>query len=413
MQLASDSRNYTGPLFQNTVLKWWLQFRRSPAVLHIARYISRRKTSEAALGAAYEELAAIHANAPVVLLTVDQDLRVERANDSAARIAGKPVIDMLGLRPGNAIGCLNAFANPKGCGYGPACGQCVIRRTLLNTVRDGVSQQNIEAWVPLFIGGQKEERCLLISTAPLEPGKNGKALLCAQDITDLKLADTKRKLAEDGLKRSFDEKVALLKEIHHRVKNNLQIVCSLLSIQANAVEHQEAANKLQDCERRVMSMAMIHQQLYNHDDVSSVDLASYGRDLVAQLYSAYSQSASMTYRMETSSTRLTIEQAIPCGLILNELVTNAFKYAYPDGRGEIVIQLSSEDDYVCIAVSDHGVGMPADFNCKASKSLGMMLVDVLTKQLNGRLEIGAPPGASFTVRFTKRTENVEASAASV
>jgi two-component sensor histidine kinase len=144
---------------------------------------------------------------------------------------------------------------------------------------------------------------------------------------------------------------------------------------------------------------MIHEQLYNHDGVSSVDLASYGRDLVAQLCRSYARSASITCRIETSPTRLVIEQAIPCGLILNELVTNAFKHAYPNGRGEIFIQLSSEEDRVRMTVSDQGVGMPADFNCKASKSLGMLLVNMLVQQLSGHLEIGTPPGASFTVRF--------------
>jgi two-component sensor histidine kinase len=392
---GNDVRDYTGLISQNTVLTWWLQFRRSPAVLHITRFVSRRKTSEAALRAAYAELAAIHASAPVLLLTVDQDLRVEGANDLAARIAGKQVPDMIGLHPGTALGCLNAAANKNGCGHGPTCEQCALCRTILGTVRDGTRQASIEVLLPLSIGGQTEERYFLISTAPLEAEGKRKALLCAQDITDLKREGTKRKLAEDGLKRSL----ALLKEIHHRVKNNLQIVSSLLSIQANAVENQEAAAKLQDCERRVMSMAMIHEQLYNRDGVSSVDLASYGRDLVAQLCRSYARSASITCRIETSPTRLVIEQAIPCGLILNELVTNAFKHAYPNGRGEIFIQLSSEEDRVCMTVSDQGVGMPADFNCKASKSLGMLLVSMLVQQLTGHLEIGTPPGASFTVRF--------------
>lgn len=223
---------------------------------------------------------------------------------------------------------------------------------------------------------------------------------------------TERKLAEEGLKRTLDEKVALLEEIHHRVKNNLQIVCSLLAMQADSVKDQETAAQLQDCERRVTSMAMIHQQLYNHDDLSSVDLGGYGQDLAAQLFACYSRSALTSYRLEATSIRLPIEQAIPCGLILNELITNAFKYAYPDGKGEILIAISSVGPLVSMTVSDQGVGLPVDFNWETSKSLGMTLVHVLTEQIDGEIEIGAPPGASFTVRFMKKAAPPAVSGAS-
>lgn len=212
---------------------------------------------------------------------------------------------------------------------------------------------------------------------------------------------SERKQAEEELKRSLNDKVALLQEVHHRVKNNLQVIASLLAMQASCVENAETTAKLQISERRVMSMAMIHESLYSNESMSSLDFAEYGADLVAQLFAFYPQGESVTYNIQAASTTLPIEQAVPCGLILNELVTNALKYAYPDGKGEILIRLSSHDDHVCLSVSDQGVGLPLDFNASESKSLGMKLVRALTEQLDGNLEVGPSPGASFTVRFPK------------
>jgi PAS domain S-box-containing protein len=224
-----------------------------------------------------------------------------------------------------------------------------------------------------------------------------------RDITD-------RKLAEENLRCSYREKVALLQEVHHRVKNNLQIISSLLSMQANSVD-QETAAKLADSERRVRSMAMIHQQLYEHEDMSSIDLADYARQLAANLFSSCSPSAAITYRLEVSPITVMLEQAIPCGLILNELITNSLKYAYPNSSGQMLIRLSVQEDQVCMTVSDQGVGMPGDFNWETSKSLGLKLVLELSKQLDGQLEIGTPPGASFTVRFPTRAPHPAASSA--
>ena len=213
---------------------------------------------------------------------------------------------------------------------------------------------------------------------------------------------SKSKQAADQLKRSLNEKTALLQEVHHRVKNNLQVICSLLALEAKSVDDHGIAGKLHDMERRVTSMAMIHRKLYEQNDMSSVDLAEFGRDLAAQLFSCYSSNPLVNHRTETSPTCVLIEQAIPCGLILNELITNALKYAYPEGPGEVVISVSSEGETVCLGVSDQGRGLPANFEMQTSESLGMTLIEALTAQLDGQLEIGPPPGASFSIRFRRK-----------
>ncbi len=132
------------------------------------------------------------------------------------------------------------------------------------------------------------------------------------------------------------EKQTLLQEVHHRVKNNLQIISSLLSMQASLIEDKTAVAKLADSERRVRSMAMIHEHLYHQKDMSSIDLAEYLRDMTADLSSSVGN-AGIVFRLEASSVAIPIDQAIPCGLLLNELVTNALKYAYPTGTGEILL----------------------------------------------------------------------------
>jgi two-component sensor histidine kinase len=156
---------------------------------------------------------------------------------------------------------------------------------------------------------------------------------------------------------------------------------------------------------------MIHEQLYSHIDMSSIDFAVYGRDLAVRLFSTYSQNATITYRLELAPITLAIAQAIPLGLILNELITNALKYAYPDGNGEILIQLSSEGHQVCMTVSDNGAGLPANFDLQTSKSLGLTIIQALTDQLQGELEIGTPPGACFIVRFSMQPEDARAASA--
>jgi two-component sensor histidine kinase len=204
------------------------------------------------------------------------------------------------------------------------------------------------------------------------------------------------------LRTLMAEKDVLIREVHHRVKNNMQIISSLLSMQASSVDHPETIAKLRDSERRLMSMAMIHEQIYGNEEMSSIDFCKYVRDLTENLFASFGCGQITKCNLDLSPTQLTIEQAIPCGLMLNELVTNSLKYAYPiGGAGEITIRLSSNDGHVELTVSDAGVGLPAGFDWMQARSLGLKIIRVLAKQLRGSLEVGAAPGASFTVRFPR------------
>ncbi|MCY2989765.1 MAG: PAS domain S-box protein [Planctomycetota bacterium] len=233
----------------------------------------------------------------------------------------------------------------------------------------------------------------------IEFDAQGRPLTMHGTIQDI----TGRKRAEDALRESLCEKVSLLKEIHHRVKNNLQIISSLLRLQSDQIENAVAKGVLQDMQNRVRSMALIHDHLYRSENLAAVDLAAYLQQLCQQLFQALvATSGTIQLQLDLAPVRLDIDQAIPCGLLVNELVSNALKHAFPDGRtGQVRVELQSVEGGPgwLLRVVDDGVGLPAGFDLNHSTSLGLQLVFGLTRQIGGQLEIGTGPGAMFAVVF--------------
>lgn len=209
-----------------------------------------------------------------------------------------------------------------------------------------------------------------------------------------------RRRVADALEASLREKDVLLREIHHRVKNNLQIISSLLSLQADAFEDRTIISHFQDSQARIHSMALVHEKLYGTADLSSIDMRGYAEGLVSHLSRTYGL-PNVEVIVEVEPLVLGIDLAIPCGLMLNELITNAFKYAFPDGRpGRITLSLrNAGGEQLSLSVSDDGVGLPAGVDPVQTRSLGLRLVDALVRQVNGRLAISRGPGAAFTVTF--------------
>jgi two-component sensor histidine kinase/ligand-binding sensor protein len=216
------------------------------------------------------------------------------------------------------------------------------------------------------------------------------------------------KALNQQLRRSLAEKETLLREVHHRVKNNLQIISSLLNMQGSSLTDQNAVAALQDSRARVLSMAVIHEQLYGHDQWDAIDFEEYAKTLVAELlYSFGERAGGVISRFKTSRVLLNVEQAIPCGLILTELITNVLKYAYPTGGGgEVLIELSeTPSGLVTLTVSDCGVGLPRDFDQENPKSMGLEMIGILASQLGGALTVEASPGARFCVEFPRETKD--------
>ena len=211
---------------------------------------------------------------------------------------------------------------------------------------------------------------------------------------------SKEEEIEELKQRSADQKEVLLREIHHRVKNNLAIVISLLSFQLNENANPELRRLLVDIQTRIRAMALIHEHLYRSENLDKITLTTYITSLIQMIVSTFSV---RDIRIETNLEPIeaTIETALPVGLIVNELLTNAFKYAFPGSpKGTITIGLKkAEEDYCIVTVGDNGIGFPPAYLPESSSSLGLYIVRLLTEQLDGSIHIDQDHGATFTIKF--------------
>lgn len=195
----------------------------------------------------------------------------------------------------------------------------------------------------------------------------------------------------DIIARSLEEKEVLLKEIHHRVKNNLQLVSSLLQLQSNKFEDELVIKALEEGQGRIQSMAMIHQMLYENEDLTHIGLHAYLHDLSESVRQAFGDLADhVDWHQEKSDLEVNIDTAVPIGLIANELIYNCFKYAFAGKEhGKITLEIThDQEDNYCMQIADDGHGLPEDFKNRKKQSLGMRLVEALSRQLDGKVEFG-------------------------
>jgi|HubBroStandDraft_3_1064219.scaffolds.fasta_scaffold13575_2 PAS domain S-box-containing protein len=235
-----------------------------------------------------------------------------------------------------------------------------------------------------------------ISLSPLNAHDGVLVSSAIRDISD-------RKLAEKRLLDSLAEKDVLLREIHHRVKNNLAVISSLFYLQSNYTDDRGTLRILEESQDRVRSMALVHELLYGSENLASVDFSKYASDLCEQLIETYGHPAGRVGLVkELEPIQLDIDQAVPCGLILNEIVSNAIKHAFPGARqGTVRLILRRETDGSCLlCVADDGVGIPADLDLTAPASLGLRLMRTLARQLDGRIELAPARPGGTEVRLT-------------
>lgn len=259
-----------------------------------------------------------------------------------------------------------------------------------------VTTQPFEMEFPLR-GADGRFRQFLTRGFPLKDAE-GKVLNWFGTNTDV----SERKQAEERIQASLQEKDLLLKEIHHRVKNNLQVISSLVDLQADSIDNPALAGLFQDVRDRVRSMAMVHETLYRSDNLVSVDFADYVSGLMNYLWRAHGSSASkVKLTLDLHPVSLAVETAVPCGLLLNELAVNALKHAFAGrDRGEVVVSMQSgSDGLVRLGVRDNGVGFTKGQDWRQKRSLGLNLVRMLTKQLKGAVEMESSDGTSFFVTF--------------
>ncbi len=208
--------------------------------------------------------------------------------------------------------------------------------------------------------------------------------------------------SEDDIRASLKEKEILLQEIHHRVKNNMQIISSLLNLQKRYVDGDEVAlDVLKESQNRVTSMAMIHEKLYQSNDFMHINIGNYVENLVTDLFYSYAIPKSKIIPIvDSDEIQLNIETSIPCGLIISELVSNSLKYAFPNERtGEIRLSIKVEDDGYHLTVSDNGIGLPENFDFKNTESLGLELVNNLVDQIDGTIKLDSSSGTKFNIKF--------------
>jgi two-component sensor histidine kinase len=259
----------------------------------------------------------------------------------------------------------------------------------------------------IFHPQEEDYRWININAIPLfKPGEPSpyQVYTTFNDITD-------RKRAEDRLQASLREKEMLLKEIHHRVKNNLQVIASLLDLQAESIQDPAVLHMFQESRNRVRAMGLVHEQLYRSQDLSRISAARYVPDLVNHLLSIYGSTAvAVDTSIQVEDLHLSVDTAIPCGLLITELVSNAFKHAFPslearswDGgeSRQVHVELKADgDERIRLVVRDNGIGLPPHLDWRRTPSLGLQLVDLLSHQIHGSVELDQTLGTAFTITFT-------------
>ncbi|MEG4343314.1 PAS domain S-box protein [Microcoleus sp. A003_D6] len=250
-------------------------------------------------------------------------------------------------------------------------------------------------WVHKRLDGSEFSAEILLNAMEINGEKFFQAVV--RDITE-------RKRDEEKIKASLAEKDVLLQEIHHRVKNNLQVISSLLKLQSRYIQDSRVSEMLKESQNRVRSMALVHEQLYQSKNLSDIDFAEYIDNLSHNLFQAYEIHAEGV-KLETNIApcSLNIDTAVPCGLIINELVTNSLKYAFTgQTKGKIKIDFTLDKNTVCVlTVSDSGIGFPQDLDYRKARTLGLRLVGSLVKQIRGKIELLETAGTTFKITFSQ------------
>jgi two-component sensor histidine kinase len=248
-----------------------------------------------------------------------------------------------------------------------------------------------------YTGRRKNGSTFPISVRAVTMSRDGNVVGLRGVILDV----TELKRAEEEIKASLKERETLLKEIHHRVKNNLQVVSSLISLQAAQATEPETIETLNESQRQIRSMALIHEKLYRSDSLAEIDFGDYIESLIAELLRMYNVPLGMiTITTDIENVQLGVDTAIPCALIINELVSNSLKYAFPDGRtGEATITIHRINGTYELTITDNGVGLPPDFDFRKTDTLGLQLVTGLVNQLDGTITLDRTKGTTFIITF--------------
>jgi len=355
--------------------------------------VTESKKAEEALRESRQRLEDIIDFLPDASVVIDRDGRVIAWNRAIESLTGVKAKDILGK--GNYEHSLPFYGQRR-----PILIDLVLRPQA--EIEKGYSKVERkddalmgESYMPNLGGG--EVYLMGVASALCDcQGNIVGAIECIRDITD-------RKRAEKELTASLQEKEALLKEVHHRVKNNLQIISSLLNIQARYIKDEGVTEVLEECRNRVRSMSLVHESLYRSENLARVNFAEYISNLTSFLFSSFGvDRRQIGLKLDLDEVLLGIDKAIPCGLIVNELASNSLKHAFPEHRtGIIRITLRHlEGDNVLLVVEDNGAGLPKSIDRQKVQTMGLKLVTDLVKQIKGTLQIDMSNGTEFKILFS-------------
>jgi len=225
-----------------------------------------------------------------------------------------------------------------------------------------------------------------------------------KEISCLSYEITDKKEIQEQMLESIREKEVLLQEVHHRVKNNLQVISSILNLQSSYVKDENSLNILRESQNRIKSMSFIHESLYQTRDFSRIEFSDYIHSLSSSLIHSYSLGTGrVSLNTDFEKVFLSLDQAIPCGLIVNELVSNALKYAFPDNApGEIFMVLKEKKGKIELRISDDGIGLPESLDVENSDTLGLQLVYTLIDQLDANISVTSKKGTKYLITFEKQ-----------
>jgi PAS domain S-box-containing protein len=341
---------------------------------------TERKRAEEALRESEEDLRAIFNGVGDGIALIDMTGKVIKVNKRIMAIGGYTEDEIIGKR----IALFKMFPPPS------------LAKMLSNFAKLIAGQQCPPFDVEVYTEAGEKLDVELRGSLLRKKGKVVGIVGVMRDITE-------RKQAEEQIKASLKEKEVLLKEIHHRVKNNLQVISSLLYLQSKNIKDKQTIKMFRDSESRVRSMSLVHERLYQSQDLARVDFAEYMRSLANHLFRSYGINTNVIQlKINSDDVFLGVDTAIPCGLIINELVSNSLKHAFPDGReGEVRIELRADDGQFMLMVSDNGVGFPQDLDFRDTGSLGLQLVNTLVEQIEGTIELDRSDGTAFRIAFAE------------
>ncbi|MBD2465248.1 PAS domain S-box protein [Oscillatoria sp. FACHB-1407] len=353
--------------------------------------ITERKQSEMLLKAQQEFLRRLIDTVPNLIFVKDWEGRFTLVNQATANLYNTSIQ--------NLIGKTDADFNPN---------EVEIEQSLA-VDREVMTTMTLKVLEETFTTADGQQRYFQTIKTPIQSanGHFKEVLGVATDISDRQQIEIALRQSEEQLRASLEEKNVLLQEIHHRVKNNLQTISSLLRLQANTISDPMVLELLKESQSRVQSMALIHEKLYQSPNFARINVAEYIRELTQYLFSTYLTNAnSIRPHITVDSIEIDIHIANPIGLILNELLTNALKYAFPNQQtGIISIQFHcNTSSQYCLTVADNGIGLPEDLDIYTTRSLGLKLVQILTRQLGGILEVNRDRGTCFTLAFSTCTK---------